>query len=155
MSIRRGRSLPIVFWSKRLLLALSFTLITFLYPPAALCQRASQSDGGAPKYDQKTESQTKGVVDDVKLLTLGSRKDFVQLIVKSGDAEMPAFVCPKPFQDEMGVTFSKGDEITLTGSKVKQDNSDVILVRELVKGTDTLMFRDDKGNPIWDWRTGK
>jgi hypothetical protein len=63
--------------------------------------------------------------------------------------------CPKPFQEEMGISFSKGDEIAVTGSKVKQDTSDVILARELVKGTDTLMFRDDKGNPVWDSRTGK
>jgi hypothetical protein len=55
----------------------------------------------------------------------------------------------------MGISFSKGDEIAVTGSKVKQDTSDVILARELVKGTDTLMFRDDKGNPVWDSRTGK
>jgi hypothetical protein len=31
----------------------------------------------------------------------------------------------------------------------------MILARELVKGTDTLMFRDDKGQPVWDPRTGK
>lgn len=31
----------------------------------------------------------------------------------------------------------------------------VILARELVKGTDTLQFRDDKGNPLWDLRTSK
>jgi hypothetical protein len=24
-----------------------------------------------------------------------------------------------------------------------------------VKGSDTLLFRDDKGKPVWDSRTGK
>jgi hypothetical protein len=38
---------------------------------------------------------------------------------------------------------------------VKQEASEVILAREMVKGTDTLMFRDNKGNPVWDPRTGK
>jgi hypothetical protein len=33
--------------------------------------------------------------------------------------------------------------------------TDMILARELVKGTDTLLLGDDKGNPVWDWRTGK
>ena len=42
----------------------------------------------------------------------------------------------------------------MTGSKVKQDTSDIILARELVKGTDTLMFRDGKGKPVWDERGG-
>jgi len=79
----------------------------------------------------------------------------VQLVVKSGDEKLPVYVCPKPFQDEMGITFAKGDEIAVTGSKVKQEAVDVILARELVRGSDTLMFRDDKGNAVWDWRTGK
>ena len=65
------------------------------------------------------------------------------------------YVCPKAFQEEMGISFSKGDQIAVTGSKVKQDTSDVILAREVVKGADTLMFRDDKGKPVWDARTGK
>jgi hypothetical protein len=86
---------------------------------------------------------------------LGTRKDFTELIVKSGDDMVHIYVCPKPFQEELGISFSKGDEIAVTGSKVKQEASDVILARELVKGTDTLLFRDDKGKPVWDWRTGK
>jgi hypothetical protein len=51
----------------------------------------------------------------------------------------------------MGVSFRKGDEIALTGSKVKQGEADLVLVREVVKGADTLVLRDEKGNPIWSW----
>jgi len=49
------------------------------------------------------------------------------------------------------VSFNKGDEITLTGSKVKQGEADLILAREVVKGTDTLVLRDEKGNAVWSW----
>jgi hypothetical protein len=56
------------------------------------------------------------------------------------------------FLDDMGVSFSKEDGIALTGSKVKQGEADPILAREVVKGTDTLVLRDEKGNPIWSWR---
>jgi hypothetical protein len=52
----------------------------------------------------------------------------------------------------MGVTFKKGDEVALTGSKVKQDTSDLVLAREVVKGTDALVLRDEKGVPVWNWR---
>jgi hypothetical protein len=128
-----------------------FALCSYLAPG----QDANRTDHGAPKYDSKTELKTKGVVDDIKMLAFGSRTDFVELIVKSGDDELPIYVCPKPFEDEMGITFAKGDEISITGSKVKQEAADVILARELVKGTDTLMFRDDKGKAVWDWKTGK
>ena len=121
----------------------------------ALTQKTEQKDSGSPKYDLHTETKTKGVVDEINLVPFGTRKDFSELIIKSGDDKVHIYVCPKPFQEEMGISFSKGDEIAVTGSKVKQDTSDVILARELVKGTDTLMFRDDKGNPVWDSRTGK
>ena len=124
-----------------------------LVATAGICQSAPSA--GAPKYDRQTEMKTKGVVEEINVLTVGSRKDFTELVLKSGEDKLHIYVCPKPFQDEMGITFIKGDEVAVTGSKVKQDTSDVILAREMVKGTDTLMFRDDKGKPVWDERTGK
>lgn len=139
-------------------LLFSVALFVFLCVTQALAQKPPPDDG-TPKYDLKTETKTKGVVDEIKVLTLGSRKDYTELILKSGDDKVLVYVCPKPFQDEMGISFAKGDQVAVTGSKVKQDASqdapDVILARELVKGTDTLMFRDEKGNPVWDPRTGK
>jgi hypothetical protein len=120
-----------------------------------LSQKAPPDNGGLPKYDLQSETKIKGVIDAVNLLSVGSRKDFTELIIKNGDDSTHIYLCPKPFQEEMGMSFTKGDQIAVTGSKVKQDASDVILARELVKGTDTLMFRDDKGKPVWDSRTGK
>jgi hypothetical protein len=114
-----------------------------------------KANNSLPKYDLHTETKTKGVIDEVNVLSVGTRKDFTELIIKNGDDKLHIYVCPKPFQEEMGISFTKGDQVAVTGSKVKQDTSDVILARELVKGTDTLLFRDDKGNPVWDWRTGK
>jgi len=119
-----------------------------------LAQKAPAEDT-SPKYDLHTETKIKGVVDEINLFALGSRKDFTELIIKNGDDKVHIYVCPKPFQEEMGISFTKGDQIAVTGSKVKQDAADVILAREMVRGTDTLMFRDDKGKPVWDWRTGK
>ncbi len=99
--------------------------------------------------------KTKGVVDEINVLPLGTKKELTELIIKSGDGKIHIYVCPKTFQEEMGISFSKGDEIAVTGSKVKQEAGDVILARELVRGADTLVFRDDKGAPVWNLRTGK
>jgi hypothetical protein len=108
-----------------------------------------------PKYDTHTEMKTKGVVDEINVLPLGTNKDLVELVIKNGDDKIHIYVCPKTFQEELGISFSKGDAIALTGSKVKVEAGDVMLAKELVKGTDTLMFRDDKGEPVWNLRTGK
>jgi hypothetical protein len=121
----------------------------------ALSQKVSPADTSLPKYDLQTESKTKGVVDEVRLVPWGTKKEISELILKIGDDKVRISVCPKPFQEELGISFSKGDEIAITGSKVKQEGSEVILAREMVRGTDTLMFRDNKGNPVWNERTGK
>lgn len=132
-----------------------FSLGLVLWAIPVTSQKSQQADHGVPKYDLQTETKTKGIVDEINVLTIGARKDFTELIIKSGDDKLHIYLCPKPFEESMGISFLKGDEIAVTGSKVKQETSDVILARELVKGTDTLMFRDGKGNPVWDWRTGK
>ncbi len=116
----------------------------------ALSQKAPPADTSLPKYDLQTEGKTKGVVDEVRLVPWGAKKEVTELILKIGDDKVRISVCPKPF-----ISFSKGDEVAITGSKVKQEGSEVILAREMVRGTDTLMFRDNKGNPVWNERTGK
>lgn len=69
--------------------------------------------------------------------------------MKNGDQTIDVYLCPKHFMDELGVAFNKGDEIAFTGSKISENGADMILARELVKGDDTLVFRDDKGKPVW------
>lgn len=134
---------------------LFFSLILVCCSRPAMGQKSSQDSSILPKYNLQTETKTKGIVDEIKILPLGSKKDLREVIIKSGEEKVHIYVCPQTFEEEMGISFSKGDEIAVTGSKVKQEELDVILARELVKGTDTLVFRDGKGNPVWDPRTGK
>jgi len=100
-----------------------------------------------PKYDVQTETKMKGSVEEVRLPP--SAKGIVHLLVKTDTDTADVYLCPKSFLDDMGVAFAKGDEITLTGSKVKQGDAELILAREVVRGTDTLVLRDGKGNPVW------
>lgn len=120
-------------------------VFSFLLNPFSVAQ------AGAPKYDPTTETKMKGVVEELKLPPKGREKDIAYLLMKNGDQTVDIYLCPKSFMDEMGVTFTKGDEIAFTGSKVKHGEEDMILAREVVKGQDTLVLRDDKGNPVWIW----
>jgi hypothetical protein len=56
-----------------------------------------------PKYDLHTKTKTKGVNDELNLLSVGTRKDLPELIIKSGD-KVHIYVCPclKPFQVSRG-----------------------------------------------------
>jgi hypothetical protein len=102
-----------------------------------------------PKYDPITETKLKGVVEQLKLLPPTGGKPVVYLVMKSGQDTVQIFLCPKSFLDEMGVSFKAGDEIQVTGSKVKQDGADLILAREVIKGEDTLTLRFKDGKPAW------
>ncbi|MFZ0759613.1 MAG: hypothetical protein WAM69_06630 [Candidatus Sulfotelmatobacter sp.] len=126
-----------------------------LWVTPGLSQKAQAKENGLPKYDLHAEMKTEGLIDEVNLLSVGTWKGFRELIIKNGDDKIHIYVCPQPFEQEMGISFSKGDQVAVTGSKVKHEGADVILARELVKGTDTLEFRDAKGAPVWDARTGK
>lgn len=105
-----------------------------------------------PKYDASTEAKFKGTIEDLKIPPKGKEKEIAYLTIKSGSDTFEIYLCPESYIDDMGVIFAKGDEIAFTGSKVKQGEADMILAREVVKGTDTLILRDDKGNPVWNWK---
>ena len=119
----------------------------------AHAQKSQPTTTSPPKYDLKAETKFKGTVDEVKLPAKGSEKEIAHLVVKDGTNSVDVYLCPKSFFDDMGMAFAKGDEITITGSKVKQGDADVFLAREIVKGSnDTFSLRDAKGDPVWSWK---
>jgi hypothetical protein len=91
-----------------------------------------------PKYDLQTETKIKGTIEEVKLPPKGSEKEIAHLLVKNGADTVDV------------MDFSKGDEISLTGSKIKQTDGELFLAREIVKGNNTFALRDAKGNPVWN-----
>ena len=106
-----------------------------------------------PKYDKTTETKVKGTVSELRLVPPTGAKPIAYLSTKTGPDKdkdvVQIFLCPKKFLDDMGVTFKAEDSIEVTGSKVKQDGSDLILAREVVKDGETLTFRFQDGKPAW------
>lgn len=139
--------MPINSRPKQLFLCAAMSAVLCISP--AIAQSAKQM--APPKYDLQTEAKMKGTVEELKLPAKGREKDAAHLFVKNGTDLLDVYLCPEAFLKDMGFSFSKGDEIALTGSIVKQESGDLILAREVVKGTDTLVLRDDKGGPVWSW----
>jgi hypothetical protein len=110
----------------------------------ALCQTSA-----TPKYDVSTETKMNGIVQELKFLPPSGAKPQARLLMKSGTDDVEIYLCPKSFLDDMGVTFKKGDEIQVTGSKVKLDGAELTLARVVSKGEDKLILRFDNGKPVW------
>ena len=102
-----------------------------------------------PKYDSAAETKMKGTVQEVKLVPPSGGKPLEYLMVKSGADTVEVLLCPKSFYDDMGASFKAGDEVEVTGSKVKHDGGDLILAREIAKGNDVLTLRFKDGKPAW------
>jgi hypothetical protein len=129
-------------------LVLAASLICLL-SVSLFAQKAPPPPPG-PKYDLQTEVKIKGIV--VELKAPEKEKGVLHLVIKNGEETLDVELCPKSYLDEMGTTLTKGDAITLTGSKVKMDETTLILAREVNKGDEMLMLRDGKGVPVWNWK---
>jgi hypothetical protein len=117
---------------------------------AAQTQHAS-AKAPALKYDLKAEKKLKGTVQEMKMEGQG-RSALMHLVLKTAADTVNVYLCPQQFIKDMGIELKVGDEVEIVGSPVLDKGVSVILAREIDKGTDTYVLRDDKGVPVWNWQ---
>ncbi len=117
-----------------------------LFAVAAAAQKASKVP-----YDPSTEAKIKGEIEEVKEFecpvsgTLG-----FHIVLKAPDHTYTVHVAAAKFIKEYEITFAKGDQVVVVGSKVKlADGQEAILAREITRGQSTYAFRDKTGRPLW------
>src|SRR5437870_4095535 len=93
-------------------------LVAVLVGQTARAQKGHPILTSPPKYDLHTEAKIKVMVEEVKVPPKGSDKEIAHLLVKDGANSVDIYLCPKSFFDDMGMSFTKGDEIAITGSTV-------------------------------------
>jgi hypothetical protein len=98
---------------------------------------------GAANYNVAAEVSVKGTVDDLKP---GPRQG-VHAMLKTSDATVELALGPSWYQTQKKYELAKGDQIDVVGAKSQVDGRDVLLVREIKKGSETMTFRDAKGFP--------
>jgi hypothetical protein len=71
------------------------------------------------------------------------------LMVKTDSETLEVHIGPTFYLEEQKFTFGVGDQIEVTGSKVKYQGVDALLAREVKKGDKTLLLRNAQGIPLW------
>jgi len=104
---------------------------------------------GTPKYDPSTEVAVKGTVLEVSEHTSPMGWPGTHLTVKTSDGTLDVHLGPASYLAEKKFSFSKGDGIEVTGSKIKFDGGNALLAREVKKGDHTLALRNKEGIPLW------
>lgn len=116
---------------------------------SALAQHG-RGQGAGRMYDPATETTVKGTVEEVKQIP-GQRggPGGTHLMLKTDKETLEVHLGPTAFLEKEKFTFAKGDQIEVTGSKVKIGAADALLAREVKKGDKTLTLRNAQGVPVW------
>ncbi|HJS99830.1 MAG TPA: hypothetical protein VJ756_12130 [Terriglobales bacterium] len=117
---------------------------------AAQTQHAS-AKAPALKYDLKAEKKIKGTVQEMKLEGQG-RSALMHLVLKTASDTVNVYLCPERFIKDMGIELKAGDEVEVIGSPTTDNGVSIILAREIDKGSDAYVLRDEKGVPVWNWQ---
>ena len=111
-----------------------------------------------PMYDTSTVMTVKGTVEEVQQNAMQSgqmgqmnRMNHMgtHLILKGDNATYTVLVGPSSYVKDQGFAFSKGDQIEVTGAKVKYNDTEALIAREIKKGDKVLTLRNEKGIPEW------
>jgi len=127
-----------------LLLGVASLAVVFVGGDAAAQGRRRGGQGPA-NYSVGAEVTVKGTVEDLK----PGPQQGMHVMLKTSDATLELALGPSWYQTEKKYELAKGDQIDVIGAKSKVDGRDVLLVREIKKGSETMTFRDTKGVPMW------
>jgi hypothetical protein len=114
----------------------------------ALAQGRSGGGRGPGNYSVAAEMTVSGTVEDLR----PGPGQGMHVMIKTSDATLELALGPSWYQTEKKYELAKGDRIDVIGAKSTVDGSDVLLVREIKKGSETMTFRDAKGLPMWAGR---
>ena len=135
----------------------NFSLIALLTPLLASWAVAQQGMGGRmgmgkgmAKYDTATEATLKGTVVAVNQIA-GPRggPGGTHLTLKTGQETLDVHLGPVAFLQKEGIEIAKGDQVEVTGSRVKSQGGEAVLAREVKKGGKTFTLRNAQGVPKW------
>ncbi len=103
-----------------------------------------------PAYNPATAVAISGTVTGVRVVPAGQPLEGVHLAVKTKTGTVEVYLAPKNFMDFLKSNYVPGDEVEITGSRVKSGNSDILLAREVDDGRDVIDLRDLNGAPVWE-----
>jgi hypothetical protein len=136
--------------SRIIILILAVIALMLTVTPTTLGQ-TSHPGVAVPKYDRATEATFKGTVEEVRDRQcpvsggMGSH-----LILKlAANKTIEVHLASTKFVKTYDLVFNKGDEVTVIGTKVQFEGVETIFAREVTRGSETFVFRDKDGTPIW------
>ena len=125
-----------------------FALVLTITPAAG---QKSAPGAGVPKYDPAAEATFKGTVEEVRdrecPMSGGMGTHLILRLSPSQTIEV--HLATTKFVRAYDLVFNKGDVVTVVGTKVQFEGVETIFAREVTRGSETFVFRDKDGKPVW------
>jgi membrane protein implicated in regulation of membrane protease activity len=103
----------------------------------------------SPMYNPATEATVKGSVAEVIQVKGPGRWGGTHLTLKTDKESIDVHVGPSWYLAQNKISFAKGDQVEVTGSRVKFGDKDALIAREIKKGSETFTLRNSQGIPAW------
>jgi hypothetical protein len=103
-------------------------------------------------YDPGTETTLKGTVEKVSQIPGSRGWSGTHLSLRTDDRTYDVHIGPSDYLLKIGLRLTAGDQIEITGSKVKLNGADAIIAREVEKQDKIFTLRDSQGVPKWSGR---
>src|ERR1019366_2350896 len=128
-------------------------LLASVASPASAAHQAGKDPVAPPEpaYDTATVITIAATVTETRLVPENQPMAGLHLMLRSGSETFDVYIGPSDFVKMFDVAFSKGDETEVIGSKVKSNGATVVLAREVRRGSITLLLRDKRGMPFWNY----
>jgi hypothetical protein len=123
-------------------------------PAVLLCAPlfACGGPGDLPKFNEATIETVSGWVTEVDPFVRLERntRNGVRVTLETYDDETyDVFLGPATYLDHHNITLERGDEITVTGSKVRYEDHDAIIATVVDEDGDRVKLRDADGHQAW------
>jgi hypothetical protein len=102
-----------------------------------------------PRYDVATVIDVDATVMDIREVPRTNPLRGIHLTLKIESEMIDVYLGPVEYLKDFDITFAKGDQIELIGSKVKFESARIVLARQVRRDDSTLYLRNAKGKPYW------
>lgn len=71
------------------------------------------------------------------------------MILKTENGPLDVHLRPTSFMAEQKLKISEGEKVEVTGSKIRHQNADALIARNVKTGEKVVQLRDEQGYPKW------
>ncbi|MCZ2148563.1 MAG: hypothetical protein LC126_12400 [Bryobacterales bacterium] len=125
------------------------SLISVALLASVWAQPSRRGRWGGMRYDPATEVTVTGKITEVTKVGRRGMMPGLHVRLQTEKGALDVHLGPAPFLEKSKMTFEKGEEMEVTGSRVKYDGADAIIAREVKKAGRALTLRDSQGIPKW------